>query len=207
MPKVAVYNIRGEQVEELELSDHIFGAEIHESAMHQVIIAQLSNARQGTKSTLTRSEVAGGGRKPWRQKGTGRARHGSTRAPQWRHGGVVFAPKPRLFKKSVNKKVRRLAMYSALSSKVAEQQFIVVDALEMEAKTKNMVRALDALKAEKKALIVTSEPNTNVILASRNIPGVNTTVVNTINVYDLMNHDTCVITKEAVARIEEVYAE
>ena len=207
MPKVAVFDIKGSQVGEMELSEAIFGASINAPAMHAMIVAHEANGRQGTKSTLTRHEVAGGGKKPWRQKGTGRARQGATRAPQWRHGGIVFAPKPRLFKKAVNKKIRRVAMFSALSSKVAESQFIVLDALQLPAaKTKEMAAMLKALKVDSKALIVTNEVNDEAIRAARNIPGVDTTVVNTLCVYDLMAHDACIMTKDAVAHIEEVYA-
>jgi len=206
MPKVAIYNIAGEQVGEMELSDSIFGIEVNESAMHQVIVAQLANRRQGTQSALTRAEVSGGGRKPWRQKGTGRARQGSTRSPQWRHGGVVFAPKPRSYRQLVNKKVRRLAIKSALSSKVAEQQFIVVDSLQLaEAKTRVMANVLKNLNVTGKALVVTADVCADVVRAARNIPGVDTTVVTTLNVYDVMNHGKMIITQDAVRVLEEVY--
>ncbi len=206
MPKVAVLNIAGEQVGEIELSDSIFGIEVNEYAMHQVIVAHLANKRQGTQSALIRSEVSGGGIKPWRQKGTGNARQGSTRSPQWRHGGVVFAPKPRSYRQLVNKKVRRLAIKSALSAKVADAQMIVVDNLQIaEPKTKIMADVLSKLGADRKALIVTSEVNAEVVRASRNIPGVDTTIVSTLNVYDVMNHDKMIITQDAVRVLEEVY--
>lgn len=207
MPKVAIYNITGKQVGEMELSDAVFGVEVNEPAMHQVIVAQLANSRQGTQSALTRAEVRGGGRKPWRQKGTGRARQGSTRSPQWRHGGVVFAPKPRSYRQLVNKKVRRLAMKSALSNKVAEQQFIVLDTLEINApKTRVMAEVLKNLGVQGKALVVTPQVSDDVVRAARNIPGVDTTVVTAMNVYDIMNHGKCIITRDAVAVLEEVYA-
>lgn len=207
MPKVAIYNITGKQVGEMELSDTVFGVEVNEPAMHQVVVAHLANCRQGTQSALTRSEVRGGGRKPWRQKGTGRARQGSTRSPQWRHGGVVFAPKPRSYRQLVNKKVRRLAMKSALSNKVAEQQFIVLDALELNApKTRVMAEVLKNLGVEGKALVVTPQVSDDVVRAARNIPGVDTAVVTAMSVYDIMNHGKCIITRDAVAVLEEVYA-
>jgi large subunit ribosomal protein L4 len=207
MPKVAIYNITGKQVGEMELSDTVFGVEVNEPAMHQVVVAHLANCRQGTQSALTRSEVRGGGRKPWRQKGTGRARQGSTRSPQWRHGGVVFAPKPRSYRQLVNKKVRRLAMKSALSNKVAEQQFIVLDALELDApKTRVMAEVLKNLGVEGKALVVTPQVSDDVVRAARNIPGVDTAVVTAMSVYDIMNHGKCIITRDAVAVLEEVYA-
>lgn len=207
MPKVAIYNITGKQVGEMELSETVFGVEVNEPAMHQVVVAHLANCRQGTQSALTRSEVRGGGRKPWRQKGTGRARQGSTRSPQWRHGGVVFAPKPRSYRQLVNKKVRRLAMKSALSNKVAEQQFIVLDALELNApKTRVMAEVLKNLGVEGKALVVTPQVSDDVVRAARNIPGVDTAVVTAMSVYDIMNHGKCIITRDAVAVLEEVYA-
>ena len=207
MPKVAIYNITGKQVGEMELSDTVFGVEVNEPAMHQVVVAHLANCRQGTQSALTRSEVRGGGRKPWRQKGTGRARQGSTRSPQWRHGGVVFAPKPRSYRQLVNKKVLRLAMKSALSNKVAEQQFIVLDALELNApKTCVMAEVLKNLGVEGKALVVTPQVSDDVVRAARNIPGVDTAVVTAMSVYDIMNHGKCIITRDAVAVLEEVYA-
>ena len=207
MPKVAVYNIEGKQVGDMELSGDIFSVKVSEPSMHQVIVAQLANKRQGTQSTKTRSEVRGGGKKPWRQKGTGRARVGSSRNPVWRHGGVAFAPKPRSYNRNVNKKTRRLAMKSALTCKVNDQQFIVVDDLEIkEAKTKEMVKVLNNLKIEGKALVVTPEVNEKVIRASSNLQGLTTTLATTLNVYDIMNHDTFIVTREAVERIQEVYA-
>ena len=191
----------------MELDEAVFGIQPNEAAMHQVIKAQLANKRQGTQSALTRAEVSGGGIKPWRQKGTGRARQGSTRSPQWRHGGVVFAPKPRDYHQDVNKKVRRLAMRSALSSKVAENKLVVVDALSMEQpRTKDMLACLTALKADKKTLIVMEGVNTNVALSARNLPGVKMAIPGTINVLDVVNYDTVVATKAAVEMVQEVYA-
>lgn len=207
MPKVALYNIEGSQIGEIELCDEIFNAEISVPAMHQVVVAHLAAKRQGTQSALTRSEVSGGGRKPWRQKGTGRARQGSTRSPQWRHGGVVFAPKPRDYTMKVNKKVRRLAMKSALTSKVAESKLIVLDKLELdEAKTKKMLAVLKNLGAEKKALVVLPEKDEAVERASGNLQQVTTTLVNTLNVYDILNHDAFIVTKSAIEKIQEVFA-
>ena len=207
MPKVDVLNINGQKVEELELSESIFAAEISEYAVYEVIKNHLANRRQGTQSAKTRAEVRGGGRKPWRQKGTGRARQGSTRSPQWIGGGVVFAPKPRDYSYSVNKKVRRLALKSVLTTKVNEGNLIVLDALEMNApKTKNFIAMLSAVNAGKKALVVTAENSPNVVKSGRNIPGVDITFVNTLNVYDIMRHDSLIITKEAVRKTEEVYA-
>lgn len=207
MPKVDVLNINGQKVEELELSESIFAAEISEYAVYEVIKNHLANRRQGTQSAKTRAEVRGGGRKPWRQKGTGRARHGSTRSPQWIGGGVVFAPKPRDYSYSVNKKVRRLALKSVLTTKVNEGNLIVLDALEMNApKTKDFIAMLSAVNAGKKALVVTAENSPNVVKSGRNIPGVDITFVNTLNVYDIMRHDSLIITKEAVRKTEEVYA-
>lgn len=207
MPKVDVLNINGQKVEELELSESIFAAEISEYAVYEVIKNHLANRRQGTQSAKTRAEVRGGGRKPWRQKGTGRARQGSTRSPQWIGGGVVFAPKPRDYSYSVNKKVRRLALKSVLTTKVNEGNLIVLDALEMNApKTKDFIAMLSAVNAGKKALVVTAENSPNVVKSGRNIPGVDITFVNTLNVYDIMRHDSLIITKEAVRRTEEVYA-
>lgn len=207
MPTVSVYNTQGKAVGEMALSDAVFGIEVNPHAVHEVVVAQLANRRQGTKSALTRTEVSGGGRKPWRQKGTGRARQGSTRSPQWRHGGVVFAPKPRDFRITVNKKVRRLAMLSVLTDKVAEGSFIVVDKLDMPApKTREMVTILKNLGAENKTLIITEAVNADVVRASSNLPAVKTTVVNTLNVYDLINAQKAVITRDAVTKIEEVYA-
>jgi len=207
MPKVNVYNINGEVVEEMELSDDIFGIEINEHAVYEVVKNQLANKRQGTQSAKTRAEVRGGGRKPWRQKGTGRARQGSIRSPQWKGGGVVFAPKPRDYSYSVPKKVKRLALKSVLTSKVLENEMIVVDEFNLNApKTKEMINILNNLKADKKALIVIDKKDENVILASRNIPNVQTAFVNTINVYDILKYNSFIITKEAVKKVEEVYA-
>lgn len=207
MPKVDVLNINGQKVEELELSENIFATEISESAVYEVVKNHLANRRQGTQSAKTRAEVRGGGRKPWRQKGTGRARQGSTRAPQWIGGGVVFAPKPRDYSYSINKKVKRLALKSVLTAKVNEGNLIVLDALEMSApKTKDFIAMLSAINAGKKALVVTAENSPIVVKSGRNIPGVDITFVNTLNVYDIMRHDSLIITKEAVIKTEEVYA-
>jgi large subunit ribosomal protein L4 len=206
MAKVAVYNMQGQQVEELELSDAVFGVDINKNLLHRAVVTQLANKRQGTQSTLTRAEVRGGGAKPWRQKGTGRARQGSIRSPQWKGGGVVFAPKPRDYSKKMNKKERRIALKSALSAKVNDQKFIVVDELKLdEVKTKNMINVLANLKVGK-ALIVLNNEEKNVVLSARNIPTVKTATTNTINVYDLLKYDVCIVTKNAVATIEEVYA-
>lgn len=207
MPKVNTYDITGKQVSEIELSDDIFAVEVSESSMHQVIVAHLANKRLGTQSALTRAEVRGGGKKPWRQKGTGRARVGSSRNPVWKHGGVAFAPKPRDYSKSVNKKIRRLAMKSALTSKLADSQIIVVEDLNIdEAKTKKMIAVLKALNVEGKALIVTSDVNTDVVRATGNIPKVMTTISTSMNVYDIMNHDALIMTRSAVEAIQEVFA-
>lgn len=206
MPSVAVYDRLAKKVGEIELSDKVFGVEVNKDVMHQVVVAQLANKRQGTQSAKTRSEVRGGGRKPWRQKGTGNARQGSIRAPQWIKGGVVFAPKPRSYRQSVLKKVRRLAIASALSSKVLDNNLIVLDSLTLEApKTKEMVMTINAFEA-KKTLIVVAESNENVYKSSRNIPGVQVIPVNNINVYDILKYENFMITKDAVAKIEEVYA-
>ncbi len=206
MANVAVFNMNGEQVGSIELNDAIFGIEANEHVMHLAVVQYLANQRQGTQSAKTRSEVRGGGRKPFRQKGTGRARQGSIRSPQWVGGGVVFAPKPRDYSFKLNKKVKRLALQSALSTKVAEGKIIVMDELTMaEAKTKAMVQVLANIKCGK-ALIVTDGDNQNVVLSARNIPDVKTASVNTINVYDLLKYNTLVVTKDAVAKIEEVYA-
>ena len=206
MPKVALYNIEGNQVGEVELSENIFGAEVNVEAMHQVVRMLLANKRQGTQSTLTRAEVSGGGIKPWRQKGTGRARHGSIRSPQWRHGGTVFAPKPRSYRYSVPKKIKRIAMKSALTSKVNDNELIVIDQLAFEApKTKLAATMLKNLKVDSKVLVVLAEKNENVERSLRNIEGVKTALVNTINVYDILKYDRFVITKEAVNKVEEVY--
>ncbi|WP_085831963.1 50S ribosomal protein L4 [Clostridium merdae] len=207
MPKVAVLDMAGKEVGQIELSEAIFGIEPNVAVMHQLVKNYLANQRQGTQSALTRAEVAGGGRKPWRQKGTGHARQGSIRAPQWRHGGVVFAPKPRDYRYTVNKKVRRLAMKSAFSSKVIDNEIIVLDQIAMdEYKTKVIVSMLQALGADKKALIVLPEENKKVIASAANLQGVKTATVNTLNVYDILNADKFIVLKDAVAKIEEVYA-
>ena len=207
MPKLNVYNMEGKVCGDTKLSDKIFAAEVNKPVLHAVVRAFLLNQRQGTQSTLTRSEVSGGGRKPWRQKGTGRARQGSIRSPQWTHGGVVFAPKPRSYRTRINKKVKKIAMISALSSKVSADELIVVDNITLdEFKTKKMVAFLAALGVEKKALIVLPESDKTVIKSAANIPGVTTAPVNAINVYDIMKYDKFIIAKDAVAKIEEVYA-
>ena len=199
--------MEGKKVGSVDLSDSIFAIEPNAAVMHQVVLSYLAAQRQGTQSALTRSEVSGGGRKPWRQKGTGRARQGSTRAPQWTHGGIVFAPKPRDYRFTVNKKEKRLAIKSALSVKAAEKEIIVVDSIATgEFKTKKMVAMLNAVGADKKALIVLPEIDTMVIKSAANIPGVKTAQVNTINVYDILNADKLIIAKDAVSKIEEVYA-
>lgn len=206
MAQVAVYNIEGKEVDKLELNDAVFGVEINEHLVHQAVVAQLANKRQGTQSAKTRSEVRGGGRKPWRQKGTGHARQGSTRSPQWTGGGVVFAPKPRDYSKKLNKKEVAGALKSVLTSKVNEEKFIVLDELKLdEIKTKKFVEVLNNLEVAK-ALVVTKDNDKNVMLSARNIPNVKTSLTNTINVYDILKYDTVVITKDAVAAIEEVYA-
>lgn len=207
MPKINVMNINGQNVGEIELCDSIFNVEVNEHVLYEAVKCQLANRRQGTQSAKTRAEVRGGGRKPWKQKGTGRARQGSTRAVQWVGGGVAFAPKPRSYKYTLPKKVRRLAMKCALSSKVQNNEIIVLDALTMDApKTKEFVAILNNIKASRKALVVTAEKNENVIKSARNIEGVQTALVNTLNVYDILNHDTFVITADAVKKVEEVYA-
>jgi large subunit ribosomal protein L4 len=207
MPNIAVVDMEGKKVGSVDLSDSIFAIEPNAAVMHQVVLSYLAAQRQGTQSALTRSEVSGGGRKPWRQKGTGRARQGSTRAPQWTHGGIVFAPKPRDYRFTVNKKEKRLALKSALSVKAAENEIIVVDSIATgEFKTKKMVAMLNAVGADKKALIVLPEVDTMVIKSAANIPGVKTAQVNTINVYDILNADKLIIAKDAVSKIEEVYA-
>ena len=206
MSKVSVYNMEGQQVGELELNDAVFGVEINEHLVNQAVKLQLANKRQGTQSAKTRSEVSGGGRKPWKQKGTGHARQGSTRTPQWTGGGVVFAPKPRDYSFKMNKKEKQLALKSVLTSRVQENKFIVVDAIKMdEIKTKTFVKALDSLKVSK-ALVVLNENDVNVVASAKNIPGVKTASAKTINVYDILKFDTLVIDKAAVATIEEVYA-
>jgi len=207
MPKVALLNVSGEQIGEIELNDNIFGVEINESVLHDAVKNYLANQRQGTQSVKTRAEVRGGGKKPWRQKGTGRARQGSIRAPHWVGGGVSFAPKPRDYRYELPKKVKRLAMKSALSSKVVAENIIVLDELSMTMpKTKDMVNILKNLNIGKKALIVMDGKNENVIRSASNIPGIRTTLVNTLNVYDILNHEKFIVTKEAVHKIEEVYA-
>ena len=207
MPKINVMNINGQNVGEIELCDSIFNVEVNEHVLYEAVKCQLANRRQGTQSAKTRAEVRGGGRKPWKQKGTGRARQGSTRSVQWVGGGVAFAPKPRSYKYTLPKKVRRLAMKCALSSKVQNNEIIVLDALTMDApKTKKFVAILNNIKASRKALVVTAEKNENVIKSARNIEGVQTALVNTLNVYDILNHDTFVITTDAVKKVEEVYA-
>ncbi len=207
MPNVNVFNMKGEVVGSMELNEKVFGTEINDYAVHAVVKAYLANQRQGTQSTLTRSEVSGGGRKPWRQKGTGRARQGSIRSPQWTHGGIALGPKPRTYKMSVNKKVKRAAMLSALSAKVASGELIVVDNIALDAyKTKAMVEFLKAVKAEGKTVIVLDKVDDIVIGSANNIPAVMTAQYNTVNVYDLVNYSNLVITKEAVQKIEEVYA-
>lgn len=207
MAKLAVLDKTGKKVSDIELKDEIFAIEPNQSAMHLVVVNYLANQRQGTQSTLTRSEVSGGGKKPWKQKGTGRARQGSTRAPQWTHGGIALGPKPRDYGFDVNKKVRRLAMKSALSSKVAADEMIVVDDFSMDAiKTKEMANILSAVKAGKKTLIVLPEKNDVLYKSARNIEGTNVSLVNTLNVYDILNCNTIVVLKDAVAKIEEVYA-
>ncbi len=197
----------GNQVSETELNDAVFGITPNEAVMHAMVVNYLANQRQGTQSTLTRTEVRGGGRKPWRQKGTGHARQGSTRAPQWYHGGVALGPKPRDYRYALNKKVRRLAMKSALSTKAIDNNLIVLDALELkEFKTKTIVEMLKALGVSGKALIVTAESDAKVIKSAANIPGVKTAAVNTLNVYDILNYDKFIVVKNAVGKIEEVYA-
>lgn len=207
MPKVALLNTTGQQVGEIELNDSVFGVEINRHVLHDAIKNYLANQRQGTQSAKTRAEVRGGGRKPWRQKGTGRARQGSIRSPQWIGGGVVFAPKPRDYRYELPKKVKRLAMKSALSAKVQDNSLIVLDTLEMNGpKTKEMANILKNLKVEKKALIVMDAKNENVIKSANNLPGITTTLVSTLNVYDILKHDQFIITKDAVHKVEEVYA-
>ncbi len=207
MPEIKIVNMAGKEVGTMTLSDKVFGAEVNAPVLHSAVRAYLSNQRQGTQSTLTRTEVSGGGRKPWRQKGSGRARQGSTRAPQWTHGGVALGPKPRLYKVALNKKVKRVAMFSALSSKVAANEMIVVDAIAAtEFKTKTMVKMLADVGAAKKALVVLSEKNEMIQKSLANIPGVKVVLANTLNVYDILNADSLVAAKGAVEKIEEVYA-
>lgn len=206
MASVAVYNIEGKEVEKLELNDSVFGVEINEHLVHKAVVTQLANRRQGTQSAKTRSEVSGGGRKPWRQKGTGHARQGSTRSPQWMGGGVVFAPKPRDYSLKMNKREKQIAMKSVLSSKVQDDKLVVVDEFKMdEIKTRRFIEIMNNLKAQK-ALVVTKDKNQNVICSANNVPTVKTATTNEINVYDILKYDTLVLTKDAVAAIEEVYA-
>ena len=207
MPKVTVLDMAGKEVSKIDLSDAVFGIEPNKAVMHDMVKNYLANQRQGTQSALTRAEVSGGGKKPWRQKGTGHARQGSTRAPQWTHGGIVFAPKPRSYRYTLNKKVRRLAMKSALSSKVLDNELVVLDKIAMdEYKTKTIAAMLKAVGSEKKALIVLPEKNEKVIASAANIPGVKTALVNTLNVYDILNADNFIVLQDAIAQIEEVYA-
>ena len=206
MANVSVYNIEGNEVGTLELNDSVFGVEVNEHLVHLAVVAQLANKRQGTQKAKTRSEVSGGGRKPWRQKGTGHARQGSTRSPQWTGGGVVFAPTPRDYTIRLNKKEKRAALKSALTSRVNESKFIVVDELKLDSiKTKNFVQVLNNLKVEK-ALVVLNDMDTNVIKSASNVPTVKTAQTNELNVFDVLKYDTVVVTKDAVAKIEEVYA-
>ena len=206
MPKIDVYNVEGKKVSDIELNEEIFGIEPNEKVVHRVLVNYMANQRQGTANTKTRAEVSGGGRKPWRQKGTGRARQGSIRAPQWFKGGIALGPKPRDYRYTINKKERRLAIISVLSSKVLENNLVVVDSLPFkEIKTKNMVSALENLKVEGKTLIVLPEKNENVQKSARNIEGVKTSLVNTINVYDLLKYNKLVLTVDAVKSLEEVY--
>ena len=207
MPKTDVLNMAGEKVSELELNESVFAIEPNMSAMHIAVVNYLANQRQGTQSTKTRSEVSGGGKKPWRQKGTGRARQGSTRSPQWYHGGIALGPKPRSYRFTINKKVKALAMKSALSCKVADNEMLVIDEIKLDAiKTKEIVKMLSALSAAKKTLIVVPEKDEIIYRSARNIEGVKVAPVNTICVYDILNADTMIIAKDAVSKIEEVYA-
>ena len=207
MSKLSVLDMTGKKVSDIEVKDSVFAIEPNMSAMHLVVVSYLANQRQGTQSTKTRSEVSGGGKKPWRQKGTGRARQGSTRSPQWYHGGVALGPKPRTYGIDVNKKVRRLAMKSALSSKVAADEMIVLDSVKLDAiKTKEIAKMFEAIKAQKKVLVVLPENNEVIYKSARNIEGAKVSTVNTLNVYDILNCDTIVVLKDAVTKIEEVYA-
>ncbi|MBQ7950374.1 MAG: 50S ribosomal protein L4 [Clostridia bacterium] len=206
MPKVALYNIEGKEIGEIELKDEIFAVEVSSAALHMTVKNYLANQRQGTQSTKTRTEVSGGGAKPWKQKGTGRARQGSIRAPQWKGGGVALGPKPRDYSYTLNKKTRRLALKSALSSKVLENNIVVVDKLAMdEIKTKSFVKILENLKVDTKAFVVTGAKETNLVASAKNVPGVKTAVVDTINTYDVLNHTKLVIEASAVTKLEEVY--
>ena len=208
MPEIKVVNMAGKEVGKMNLSDRVFAAEVNAPVLHAAVRAYLSNQRQGTQSTLTRTEVSGGGRKPWRQKGSGRARQGSTRAPQWTHGGVALGPKPRLYKVKLNKKVKRVAMFSALRSKVASGEMIVVDKIAAaEFKTKAMAQMLSDIGAGKKSLVVLPEKDEKVVKSLANIPGVKVTLANTLSVYDILNADSFVAAQDAVTKIEEVYAE
>ncbi|MCL2013452.1 MAG: 50S ribosomal protein L4 [Oscillospiraceae bacterium] len=207
MPNLKVFDMSGKEAGEIELSDVIFGIKPHTGVMHMAVVNYLANRRQGTQSALTRAEVRGGGRKPWRQKGTGRARHGSTRSPIWTHGGVTFAPKPRDYSYRLNKKVKRLALKSALSSKAADNDIIVLDSIAAEEyKTKTIIKMLSSLGADKKALIVLKDADDKIIKSSSNIPGVSTICASSLNVYDILNHDKLIAAKDAIARIEEVFA-
>ncbi len=208
MPNVKVYDMQGREVGEMSLSDAVFGIQPNENALHAVVKNHLAARRQGTQSTLTRAEVSGGGRKPWRQKGTGRARQGSTRSPQWTHGGIALGPKPRDYAYRINRKVRRLALISALSAKAASGDIVVVQDLNLdEIKTKNFASFLKAVDASKKALVVTPEVRVNIVKSARNIPGVKTTLSHILSVYDILNADKLLVDKDAVKRIEEVYAQ
>lgn len=207
MSRVNILNMSGEKIKQMNISNDIFGIEPNQVVMHAAVVNYLANQRQGTQSTLTRTEVSGGGRKPWKQKGTGNARQGSTRSPQWRHGGIALGPKPRDYSYSLNKKVKRLALKSALSSKVLDKDFIVLENIELENyKTKTVIEMLNALGVTKKALIVMPEVDSKVIKSVNNIPGVKATLVNTLNVYDILNHDKFIVVVDAVRKIEEVYA-
>ncbi|MGN0622762.1 MAG: 50S ribosomal protein L4 [Oscillospiraceae bacterium] len=207
MSQISVFDMTGKKVADTELNDAVFGIEPNKTVMHAMVVNYLANQRQGTQSTLTRTEVRGGGRKPWRQKGTGHARQGSIRAPQWTHGGVALGPKPRDYGYSLNKKERRLGMKSALSTKVIDENLVVVDAIKVEEfKTKTIVDMLKALNVEGKALIVTAEADAKVVKSAGNIPGVKTATVNTLNVYDILNYDKFIVASDAVTKIEEVYA-
>lgn len=207
MPNVSVFDMNGKKVSDLALAESVFGIEPNASAMHLCVVNYLANQRQGTQSTLTRAEVSGGGKKPWRQKGTGRARQGSTRAPHWTHGGISHGPKPREYGFSINKKVRRLAMKSAFSSKVAAEELVVLDSLKLDAiKTKEVVKVLAALETGKKVLLVLPENDNVLYRSARNIAGVKVATVNTLNVYDILNCDTMLVLKDGIAKIEEVYA-
>ena len=206
MPTVSVYDMTGKETGKMELSDAVFGIEPNQAVMHSAVVNYLANQRQGTQSTLTRAEVSGGGKKPWKQKGTGHARQGSTRAPQWTHGGIAFGPKPRSYRYAIPKKMRRLALKSAFSDKVAAGDMIVLDALQLEEiKTKTVASMLTALGADRKVILVLPEKNDVVVKSARNIPGVRTALVNTLNTYDVLNADKFIVVKDAVAQLEEVY--